>query len=311
MVMVSKGTMMNEATIKKANNREIERLVFIKHLYSQASDQSNMYRPMSAASILLFHDVVELFLNLSLDHLEIFFIDNKRTTTPSFMGYFQKIGEKYPLLAADGMDKLNTVRVGLKHHGVLPDESEIKNAREAVKAFLEKNTIGIFGIDFNAISMSELIQNKSISELIRSADEHLQKDEREEALEAISKAFNQMGEVYGDNYLRPRIKSNHLDFGKYNTHDIMFAMDVVSSINNMNESMMTIFSTLIPLSLGFDFQKLQKFNNIVPLSTKDEKGNYEVIWFSNNSRPNVTKNDIKFCIDFIIECTVRMQELKE
>jgi len=43
----------------------LKRLSFIKYLYQLAIDQSNQPSPQNSASILTFHDAIELFLQLS------------------------------------------------------------------------------------------------------------------------------------------------------------------------------------------------------------------------------------------------------
>jgi hypothetical protein len=49
----------------------IKRLPFIRYLYSVALQQSRQPKPMNAASILTFHDSIELFLHLSCRDLGI------------------------------------------------------------------------------------------------------------------------------------------------------------------------------------------------------------------------------------------------
>jgi len=49
----------------------IKRLAFIKYLYKLAVDQSRRPEPLCSASILTFHDAVELFLQLASEHLDV------------------------------------------------------------------------------------------------------------------------------------------------------------------------------------------------------------------------------------------------
>jgi hypothetical protein len=47
----------------------MRRLAFIRALYQQGVEQSGQLEPWTAASVLSFHDAVELFMILSAEHL--------------------------------------------------------------------------------------------------------------------------------------------------------------------------------------------------------------------------------------------------
>lgn len=95
----------------------IKRLAFIKYLYKLAVDQSKRPEPLCSASILTFHDAIELFLQLASEHL------NVGKQQPSFMEYWDLISQKLSnqeLTQKESMRRLNRARVALKHHGTLP-----------------------------------------------------------------------------------------------------------------------------------------------------------------------------------------------
>ena len=66
----------------------MKRLVFIKYLYTQGLTQSKQSPPLSSASVLSFHDAVELFLHLTLEHV------GASKKDPSFMEYWDLINDK-------------------------------------------------------------------------------------------------------------------------------------------------------------------------------------------------------------------------
>ena len=47
------------------------RLSFIRYLYTQAVEQADQPEPFSAASILSFHDAIEMFLGLACEHRNV------------------------------------------------------------------------------------------------------------------------------------------------------------------------------------------------------------------------------------------------
>ena len=66
----------------------IQRLSFIKYIFSMGLNQSHQPDPLNSISILSFHDSVELFLQLSLEKLDISKADVK------FMKYYELINDK-------------------------------------------------------------------------------------------------------------------------------------------------------------------------------------------------------------------------
>jgi hypothetical protein len=87
---------------------------------------------MSSAAILSFHDAVELFYVLALDHKAV----QVNPKTP-FEDYWGELSKKVPNLSGRrGMERLNRVRVNLKHHGSIPGTQQIVDARTEVDTFL-------------------------------------------------------------------------------------------------------------------------------------------------------------------------------
>ena len=55
---------------RRLDQAKMNRLAFIRLLYLQGIEQYRQPRPLSAASILTFHDTTELFLILAADHMQ-------------------------------------------------------------------------------------------------------------------------------------------------------------------------------------------------------------------------------------------------
>ncbi|MGW7197354.1 hypothetical protein [Streptomyces chryseus] len=62
---------MTTSAITVKTETTVRRLVFIRLLHEQGIRQSEQPRPLSATAILSFHDAVEHFLCLSVEHLKI------------------------------------------------------------------------------------------------------------------------------------------------------------------------------------------------------------------------------------------------
>jgi hypothetical protein len=123
-------------------------LVFIRLLYMQGIEQSQLPEPLAFSSVLSFHDAVELFLVLTGEHLGASL--NERL---EFMGYWKDLGpSKLPngveLSVQVGMDRLNRLRKNFKHVGALPGLAAIEQVRADVTTFFDDNTPRVFGVFF-------------------------------------------------------------------------------------------------------------------------------------------------------------------
>lgn len=134
----------------------VERLGYIRFLHQNGIDQARRPHPMSSAAILSFHDAVELFYVLALDHMAVQ-VDPK---TP-FEAYWRELAKVVPNLSGRrGMERLNKVRVNLKHHGSIPGTQQVADARTDVDAFLAANTQAVFGMDYDTVTMADVVPQK-------------------------------------------------------------------------------------------------------------------------------------------------------
>src|SRR5579863_9692092 len=123
--------------------------------------------PLGAASILAFHDSVELFLHLAYEHLNL-----STKSEPKFMEYWELLAPKLPTgepAQKEAMRRMNNSRVSLKHHGNLPSRLDVDAFRASVTSFFEDNCPLVFGIQFNSISLVNLVQYKSVRTTLEEA----------------------------------------------------------------------------------------------------------------------------------------------
>ena len=92
----------------------------------------------------------ELFYVLALDHKAVQV--NPKT---SFEDYWGELSKVIPNLSGrPGMERLNRVRVNLKHHGSIPGIQQVADARTDVEVFLAANTQAVFGVDYDTVTMA-------------------------------------------------------------------------------------------------------------------------------------------------------------
>jgi len=136
-----------------AEEHIVRRLAFIKYLFTVGQDQSRQHEPLCSVSVLTWHDCVELFLFLANEHL------NAGSPPENLMGYWELFSKKLatPLTHKEAMRRLVRSRVALKHHGTMPAKMDIEAFSETVASFMLENTPTIFDLQFDDISLVDLV----------------------------------------------------------------------------------------------------------------------------------------------------------
>lgn len=290
----------------------IRRLAFIKYLYGIGIEQSKAPELLASASLLTFHDAVELFLQVASEHL------NTGTNKPSFMDYWKLISEKLPtgieLAQQESMRRLNKARVALKHHGTLPSSLDVEALRASTTSFFHDNTPVVFELEFEHISLIDFVRPEAAQNKLRKAEELLDKKEFKPALKEVAISF---AEVLDDYEERKRVSFGRSPFffgnnmGFFNS----FYMDLDSNfgstslsryIDTVSDSISSMQTAIKMLALGIDYRKYSKFQIYTPHVARVVGGTYYASEIQHINNP--TKEDAQFCIDFVVEAAIRLQE---
>lgn len=286
----------------------MQRLALIRYLYTSGVEESRRPEPLNAASILTFHDSIELFLEVASEHLDV------GGKNPAFMEYWELLKPKLPgdgLTQKESMRRLNKSRVALKHHGTLPSRLDIEAFRATTTNFFEENAPLVFGIEFDAISMLSLIEDPNARSTLEQADLLLRLEgDREEALDMIALAFNQLIDGYEDSK-RGRLGRSPFFFGGSLTFLDSFFMRVedrklAEFIDKTKESLEAMQTAMKVMSLGLDYRRYAKFRLLTPRATRMIGGDYSIHRFKRDEPPSV--GDCRFCYDFVIETAIHLQE---
>ncbi len=280
------------------NQTTLSRLSLIKYLFEIGLKQSRLSSPQNSISLLMFHDSIELFLQLCIEFL------NVSKSGIGFMTYFKVINQELKgneLSQKSAMNKLNRARVNLKHYGMLSKKSDIETFRVNAKDFFEDNTKLIFYINFSEISMIELVQNNKVRKILKNALNFSKKEQYKEALEHISIGFNILLADY-----------DHMifDFEDLNEDDFEGEeIDFSKGITKLNEILEKMQFTLKLSSLNIDNTNYIKFHHLTPAlySGKNIYGKYSAHWSFVNQK-EFNQEQVNFCLDFIIDCALKLQE---
>jgi hypothetical protein len=293
----------------------VSRLAFIRFLFNLAVEQSKRPEPLSSASILAFHDAIELeseYWNVGKRDIE-------------FMEYWDLLGKKLSpneLSQKESMRRLSKARGELKHHGILVSKLDIEGFRVNGTNFFEENTRIVFGIEIYDVSLTELVQYEKAKDYVRKAEEALKQDKREDALDNVAFAFDQLIREYESTKIgkfgRPIfyfgrdmtfMGSSSWDFsGLMVRNGFGFRNKMREFVDSVTESLEGLKSAVKILSLGIDYGRYMKFRLLTPVVyLKGVK--WETLRDTWGSKGIPTVEDVQFCIDFVIESAISLQEL--
>lgn len=262
---------------------------------------------MNQAAILTFHDSVELFLHLSCDELKV---PTKKGI--QFADYWVTLKGKLPNGMSLGhereMDRLNRLRVDLKHHYIPIAESEIVRARVNITNLFEEYTPIIFGVNFDKISMTDSVQHALAREYLNQATTFMEQGKFGDALFKLAVAFDMIIDDY-EKRKESGFGKSVFHFGlpdiKLYSHHYNVDGDVIEFVKRAVEPMQGAMKIM---SLGLDYRRYVKFRLLVPKFLKLYTKEGGPLYSLSERVQNRTEEHCQFCYDFIIDSAIRIQD---
>ena len=158
----------------------IEQVVISKRIFMIAEDYSRQSEPLAAGlAISLLQDAVEQLIWCVAKHLDL-----NVKATEGFVSLLNKVEEKggEPIPQKAKILELNKARVGFKHYGNLPANSESEKFRLYVYDFLVLACQRYLDINFDEVSLASLIGDVTIRRHVEVAQEALANDDIQNAV---------------------------------------------------------------------------------------------------------------------------------
>jgi hypothetical protein len=290
----------------------IRRLVFIRYLYNMGAEQTQKPDPYSWVSLLTFHNTVELFLVLVAEYLDIP-VSSLRDIR--FMRYWDLIDpilkerEKEGLTQKISMEKLNEARVAFKHHGTPPSADTISTAKINVGNFLEENAALVFEIKFSEISLIDLIESKKVKNNMKDARRFLNDGKDEEAVDLIAVAFRHLIDDYIDRK-RDWYGRSVFDFGNFTgfSSSEELLSDVELAFDDVEDALDKLEEPMKMIALGLNYRKYARFKLLTAREIIRTEEGYETRRLGRKQEGELTKENVEFCMDFVIECAIILKE---
>jgi hypothetical protein len=255
------------------------------------------------------HDTVELFLCLACEHL------NTGKNEIGFMKYWDILSPKVGspgLTQRVAMRRLNQARVSFKHHGIMPSVIDFEGFRVTTTLFLEENTPAIFGRSFDSVSLVDVVACEPAREHLRAAEREVDENPNQAAL-SCRKAF---AEILREQRNRPRTslganwRHSIGSLGYLNIRELKNHAGDNSVLQNFIDIIVGAVEALEErvelLSFGINGQKLSDFERITPAVWKSgNEYRFDDRWL--RQTPGLSKDQAKWCIDFVIEVALALQ----
>lgn len=289
----------------KSSDAEVSRrLTFIKHFYLVAEKHSREPQPTCNISILMFHDCVELFLQLAAEKHQVQGANANRS--PSFMEYwdlFKMHHEDIVPTHKEAMRRLNTVRRGLKHEGIYAHPEDIETFRRSTYEFFVANSRKLFEIDFESVSMLDLVQCVTAKELLIQARDNIDND-LEVAMGQVKKALYVLIE---DHQIRGELVLGRSPFpfeqGAWGWTNSPIEQEMIPrAVRQVIDGISWSFKIM---TLGIDYRRYANLESFSPELLVKPGQRYESI---RRGRKPAAK-DVETGIDFVVTCALKVQEV--
>lgn len=275
-----------------------KRVLYAKYLLSRSRNaQAEPNELGVAVSLLLMHDAVEMLMLAVTDHLQL-------GQNWSFMEFWSKVkdsGRSEPPHRIP-MGQLNTLRVGLKHKGLLPRPETVRDLLPRIESFCEDLTRNYLdGLVFADVSLADLITAEDTRNLVLEARQAYTAGNREEAFVALRRAFDGLYRSVSQEV--PLIKEPPTI--RIPTSQIPIALR--DGLKTYQAAVAQSAHTLNILMMGIDPVKYRFFVRHTPHVSYSVSGIYQAVL----TRTYKDAPDAVFetCFDFVIEASLRINEV--
>jgi len=292
----------------------LKRVSYSKYLFYKGKELlAHNVQINNALAILHFHDATETFLLVNADLIGY-------KAPDSFMVHWDESQKKgSPLPNKNELFRLNRLRVDFKHLGILPTHDDCMDSERSLDSFFSSVSKSILGVDFNSISLSDLVEHEKIKKHLKESEYHLSENRFSESISESSKAFAYvLKEAEGDPWysflhrassdlrdIEPRLyhSSSNYEIDK-NFQSINKSLSVVK---NQLEKIINEFNITL---LGIDNYNYKRFKLLTPPCQIFMDGHVEECGMASvyHCKCNMNPHNATFCFNFVLDAALKLQE---
>lgn len=241
----------------------LKRLIYSKYLLRRAASLQREGNELATAeAVLVLHDAAEMLMRVVAEAV--------RAKPPDrFMEFWKNLSDKTRTAPPHrvAMERLNNLRVGFKHLGNLPNPAVVADLLPVVTAFCHEIASLYLKLDFEAVSVADLIPNAEARAKVKEAEAIFGNGEAQDAFAALGIAYdklrsdarNKLG-VAVSQHESERWDSPFCYAWPRNMRDSIEALQ----LDKMGAHIQALIDTVNILLLGISPQKLRKFEKLTP-----------------------------------------------
>ncbi len=230
----------------------------------------------------------------------------------SFDTLLDKVGDEFETVkhSKTSLTRLNSSRVGFKHYGNLVVSSDAHIFAANVEDFFVEVCDKDLNLDFKYLSLSSAINHKRTENWVKKAEELHDTGDYCGSVECSAKAFAAYCSSKGIGWLRGdmNIQPFRDHFWNLNGEPLQ-DQEIHAFVEWTSENMQKLASFAWLLSMNLDLVAYRHFEKTTPIVHLTMNKEFYTAWMSN--RINLTKKDSRFCIDFVIDTALKIDELVE
>ncbi|BDQ31142.1 hypothetical protein NZNM25_01460 [Nitrosopumilus zosterae] len=233
-------------------------------------------------------------------------IDSSKTPSDGFPSLLNQVESMLTSATLGGIpDRANILRVhsirnDAQHDARYPNNSEVSDCQTYTRDFLKKIVEQVWGLNFEQISLADLIQNEKIKNILKDADLALERKEIQTAINESVMGLEKTLSIVGGSLVGGSLTYLFDQIVTTSSFDGMKGNDEIT------RSFKKIQETLRFVSLGLDYSKYLKFKSITgqPLFTlgNDKPKDF----FDQKKDPAL--NDAEFVVAFAIDSVLLIEE---
>lgn len=256
---------------------EIAQLVLVRQLAAEADRYVDQRTPFSAGvAISLMQDACELTLKAIVKERGIHVREPSQFEDVLKALGDVKEGQTHPALPMrTKLFELNRARVGFKHHGTVPSVETGEKLTRYGNSFLTQAVPAYFGIEFDSLSLADLIRAEKVRQHVKSAEEALREGDGATALIDAARAVNATAGALKK--LLPKADPNLQRLGdaftdRHEAEAIRNGFDyLVRYLNGAHEA-------LLMVQAGVSVARMNHFNSFAPRIVTTMNGQEHVRW---------------------------------
>lgn len=279
---------------------EIDQLLLSKVLFLNGQDFLKRNDAISyGVAISMFQDSAEVLLRAIIKHVDADVKENE-----PFTSLWAKIlsaknnKNKIEVPFKSQMIEVNKARVSFKHFGHLPDSVLAFKFLDFTENFLRQSMKLFFDVNFDTMSMAELIKNKGIRDEIKKAEQWYAEGKYKECVEACTMAEIEISDQLYK--ILPRFTLDNVDSGIFARGDKL--KDLISNIASEIKKQRKL---LIAALLNLKLQDIIKFTTLVPSISRTYGGKVFINWVR-GGQPS--EEEANFCIQYVINYGLIVQD---